>query len=169
MQFDIFILPFDIGLYFILIYAVTRCIIWFRGLSRQDKLRLQRGFFGRAFGQSLKDIFMESLIHRRIFKTNWRLGYMHMSLAFGWFLLILFGTIEADFFGEKHLNPPSTAIFFKFFHPEHGRTGFEAVYAFLMDLILAFILSGLLIAVFKRFSSRIVGIKRTTRLNPLIK
>ncbi len=106
MQFDLFIVPFNIGLYFILIYSVTRSVIWFRGLSRQDKLRLQRGFFGRAFGQSLREIFMESLIHRKILKTNFRLGYMHMSLAFGWFLLILFGTIEADFFGEKHLNPP---------------------------------------------------------------
>ncbi|MCK7533881.1 MAG: hypothetical protein MZV63_24055 [Marinilabiliales bacterium] len=51
-----------------------------------------------------------------------------MSLAFGWFLLIFFGTIEADIFGDKHLNPPYKAIFFKFFNPEHGRTGFEAVY-----------------------------------------
>ena len=65
---------------------------------------------------------------------------MHISLAFGWFLLIFFGTIEADIFGTKHLNPPYKAIFFRFFNPEHGRMGFEAVYAFFMDLILAFIL-----------------------------
>ena len=79
---------------------------------------------------------------------------MHMSLAFGWFLLIFFGTIEADIFGDKHLNAPYKAIFFRFFNPEHGRMGFEAVYGFLMDLILAFILSGLLLAVIKRFYSR---------------
>ena len=79
---------------------------------------------------------------------------MHMSLAFGWFLLILFGTIEADIFGAKHLNAPYKAIFFRFFNPEHGRMGFEAVYGFLMDLILAFILSGLLLAVIKRFYSK---------------
>lgn len=164
MQFDLFVIPFNIGLYFIIIYAVTRSIIWFRDLSRQDKLRLQRGFFGQAFVQSLKDIFMESLIHRKILKTNFRLGYMHMSLAFGWFLLILMGTIEADIFGEKHLNPPYKAIFFKFFNPEHGRTPIEAAYGFVMDLILAFILSGLLLAVFKRLSSRVVGMKKTTRL-----
>lgn len=164
MQFDLFVIPFNIGLYFIIIYAVTRCIIWFRDLSRQDKLRLQRGFFGRAFMQSLKDIFMESLIHRKILKTNFRLGYMHMSLAFGWFLLILLGTIEADIFGEKHLNPPYKAIFFKFFNPEHGRIPIEAAFGFVMDLVLAFILSGLLLAVIKRFSSRVVGMKKTTRL-----
>ena len=164
MQFDPFIIPFNIGLYFILMYVVTRSVIWFRDLSRPDKLRLQRGFFGIAFGMSLKEIFMESLIHRKILKTNLRLGYMHMSLAFGWFLLIFFGTVEADIFGTKHLNAPYKAIFFRFFNPDHGRTGFEAVYGFLMDLILAFILSGLLLAVIKRFYSKIVGMKKTTRL-----
>jgi Fe-S oxidoreductase len=164
MQFDPFVIPFNLGLYFILIYAVARSIMWFRELSRPDKLRLQRGFFGKAFGQSLKEIFLESLIHRKILKTNFRLGYMHMSLAFGWFLLILLGTFEADIFGEKHLNPPYKAIFFKFFNPDHGKTFFEAGYSFLMDLILAFILSGLLLAVIKRFSSKVVGMRKTTRL-----
>jgi Fe-S oxidoreductase len=164
MQFDPFVIPFNIGLYFILIYVVVRSVIWFMDLSRPDKLRLQRGFFGRPFVLSLKEIFLESLIHRKILKTNLRLGYMHMSLAFGWFLLILFGTIEADIFGEKHLNAPYKAIFFRFFNPEHGRMGFEAAYGFLMDLILAFVLSGLFLAVFKRFYSRIVGMKKTTRL-----
>lgn len=169
MQFDPFVIPFNIGLYFIIIYAVVRSIRWFRDLSRADKLRLQRGFFGRAFGQSIKEIFMESLIHRKILKSNFRLGYMHLSLAFGWFLLILFGTMEADIFGEKHLNAPYKAIFFKFFNPDHGRAGFEAVYSFWMDLILAFILSGLLIAIIKRFSSGIVGMKKTTKLKNIDK
>jgi Fe-S oxidoreductase len=164
MHFDPFVIPFNIGLYFILIYTVVRCITWFRDLSRPDKLRLQRGFFGRAFGQSLKEIFMESLLHRRILKTNLRLGYMHMSLAFGWFLLILFGTIEADIFSQNHLNAPYKAIFFKFFNPTHGQTEFERAYSFMMDFILAFILSGLLLAILKRFSSKVVGLKKTTKL-----
>jgi ferredoxin len=169
MQFNPFVIPFNLGLYFILFYVLTRSLIWFRSLSKPDKLRLQRGFFGKAFGQSLKEIFLESLLHLRILKSNFRLGYMHMSLAFGWFLLILFGTIEADVFGEKHLNAPYKAIFFKFFNPEHGRQGFEAFYSFLMDLILAFVLSGLLLAVIKRFSSKVVGMKKTTRLKFLDK
>lgn len=169
MKFDPFVIPFNIGLYFILIYAVVRSIIWFRALSRPDKLRLQRGFFGRAFGQSIKEIFLESLIHRKIFRRNFWLGYMHMSLAFGWFLLILFGTIEADIFGDSHLNSPYKAIFFKFFNPVHGTTGIEAAYTFLMDLILAFILTGLLLAIIKRFYSRVVGMRKTTKLKALDK
>lgn len=167
MRFDPFVIPFNIGLYFILIFAVVRSVVWFRQLSRPDKLRLQRGFFGRAFGQSIREIFMESLIHRKILKSNFRLGYMHMSLAFGWFLLIVLGTIEADIFGDSHLNPPSRAIFFRFFHPDHGKTFFESAYGFVMDLILAFILSGLTLAIIKRFSSRVVGMKKTTRHKPL--
>ena len=163
MRSDLFILPFNLGLYFILLYVVARSVIWFRDLSRADKLRLQRGFFGRAFAQSLKEIFYESLLHRKIFKINPLLGYMHMSLAFGWFLLILFGTIEADILGERHLNPPHKAIFFKFYSPDPASTHIEHFFAFLMDLLLAFILSGLLIAIIKRIRSSVVGMKKTTR------
>jgi Fe-S oxidoreductase len=163
MNSELFIIPFNLGLYFILIYSVVRSTVWFRDLSRSDKLRLQRGFFGRPFMQSIREIFMESLLHRKIFRKNPVLGYMHMSLAFGWFMLIVFGTIEADFFGEKHLNPPSHAIFFRWFNPGHGETGFAGVYNFWMDLLLAFILSGLLLAIIKRFIPGMMGMKKTTR------
>jgi Fe-S oxidoreductase/membrane protein implicated in regulation of membrane protease activity len=163
MNSDLFVWPFNLGLYFILIYSVVRITIWFRGLSRTDKLRLQRGFFGMPFMQSIRDIFMESLLHRRIFKRNPVLGYMHMSLAFGWFLLIVFGTIEADLFGAKHFNPPSHAIFFRWFNPEHGAAGLARLYSFWMDFLLAFILSGLLLAVIKRFIPGMMGMKKTTR------
>ncbi len=163
MKSDLFIWPFNLGLFFILIYSVVRSVVWFRKLSRPDKLRLQRGFFGRPFMQSLGEIVRESLLHRRIFKVNPLLGYMHMSLAFGWFLLIVFGTIEADIFGEKHLNPPAHAIFFRFYNPEHGGAGFAQVFNFWMDLLLAFILSGLLLAIIKRFIPNAVGMKKRTR------
>lgn len=164
MQFNPFVIPFNLGLYFIILYVIARSVIWFRDLPRTDKLRLQRGFFGRPFVLSLKEIFMEGLIHRKIFKRNPVLGYMHMSLAFGWFLLILFGTIQADFLGDQHLNPPYKAIFYRYFNPTHAESGLAGFFSFLMDLILAIILSGLLIAIIKRFWSRIVGMKRTTRL-----
>ncbi|MDM8003470.1 MAG: (Fe-S)-binding protein [Bacteroidota bacterium] len=163
MNSELFTVPFNLGLYFILIYSVVRSTVWFRNLSRPDKLRLQRGFFGRPFMDSLKEIFMESLLHRKIFRKNPVLGYMHMSLAFGWFMLIVFGTIEADFFGERHLNPPSHAIFFRWFNPEHGAEGLARIYSFWMDLLLAFILSGLLLAVIKRFIPGMMGMKKTTK------
>lgn len=163
MNSDLFVIPFNLGLYFILIYAVVRSTIWFRQLSRADKLRLQRGFFGFPFMQSLREIFMESLLHRRIFRRNPVLGYMHMSLAFGWFLLIVFGTIEADMFGARHLNPPAHAIFFRWFNPGHGTSLLERAYSFWMDFLLAFILSGLLLAIIKRFIPGMMGMKKTTK------
>jgi Fe-S oxidoreductase len=163
MNSDLFVIPFNLGLFFILIYSVVRSTVWFRDLSRSDKLRLQRGFFGIPFMQSIREIFMESLLHRKIFRKNPVLGYMHMSLAFGWFLLIVFGTIEADFFGERHLNPPSHAIFFRWFNPGHGAEGLARLYGFWMDLILAFILSGMLLAVLKRFIPGMMGMKKTTK------
>ncbi len=163
MNSELFTIPFNLGLYFILIYSVVRSTVWFRNLSRPDKLRLQRGFFGKPFMDSLREIFMESLLHRKIFRKNPVLGYMHMSLAFGWFLLIVFGTIEADFFGARHLNPPSHAIFFRWFNPEHGSEGLARIYSFWMDLLLAFILSGLLLAVIKRFIPGMMGMKKTTK------
>ena len=94
---------------------------------------------------------------------------MHVSMAFGWFLLIVFGTLEADIFGTKHLNAPYKAIFFKFFNPEHGMSGFEAVYSFWMDFLLAVILSGLVLAIIKRITSKVVGLKKTTKLKALDK
>ena len=163
MNSDIFTLPFNIGIYFILIYSVVRSTMWFRSLSRADKLRLQRGFFGRPFMQSIREIFMESLLHRKVFRKNPVLGYMHMSLAFGWFLLIVFGTIESDFFGARHLNPPSHAIFFRWYNPGHGSEGLASIYNQWMDFILAFILSGLLLAMIKRFVPVLMGMKKTTK------
>ena len=74
MNSELFVIPFNLGLYFILIYSVIRSVAWFRDLSRTDKLRLQRGFFGMPFMQSIKEIFNESLLHRRIaWRAFWAL------------------------------------------------------------------------------------------------
>ncbi|MGB8357335.1 MAG: (Fe-S)-binding protein [Bacteroidales bacterium] len=163
MNSELFVIPFNFGLYFILIYSVVRSTVWFRNLSRADKLRLQRGFFGKPFMQSIREIFMESLLHRKMFKRNPVLGYMHMSLAFGWFLLIVFGTIEADSFSARHFNPPSHSIFFRAYNPGNGASGLENVFGFWMDFLLAFILSGLLLAMLKRFIPGMMGMKKTTK------
>src|SRR5665647_1616656 len=104
-----------------------------------------------------------SMVPKTIRRNHPKARLMHMSLAFGWFLLIVFGTIEADFFSARHLNPPSHAIFFRWYNPEHGASGFPAVFSFWMDLLLAFILSGLLLAMVKRFIPGMMGMKKTTK------
>lgn len=164
-----FVIPFNIGLYFILIYAIVRIVFWIIRFSRQDRLRLQRGLFGKPIILSIKEIFLESLVHRKIWKENPRLGYMHSCFALGWFLLIVCGTVEASLFGTQAINPAYKSIFFKYFHPVAATTLFEKTYMLLMDIILAYILSGVVIAVVKRFYSRIVGMKKTTHLKPIDK
>lgn len=64
------------------------------------------------------------------------------------------------------LNPPYFAIFFRFFHPAQETFPFHRLFAFLTDFLLLFILSGLLLAWLKRFYSRIVGMKKTTKHRP---
>ena len=102
----------------------------------------------------------ESLLHRRIFKVNPLLGYMHMSLAFGWFLLIAVGWIETIAYLGFRYVPLQGHVFFKYF-----ATGLEhkPVFDFLMDLLLLFVLSGVALAWGKRVYSRAMGMRRTTK------
>lgn len=62
--------------------------------ARADKKRILFGLPTRRTLAAVWEVISESLLHRRIFKVNPLLGYMHMSLAFGWFLLIAVGWIE---------------------------------------------------------------------------
>ena len=39
--------------------------------------------------KNVKDIFCDCLLHVKIWKRNKLLGYMHSSIAFGWFMLIV--------------------------------------------------------------------------------
>src|SRR5665647_1201940 len=95
MKFDLFVLPFTSGLLFLLGYLMVTYARWFKQMNRTDRSKVITGFFSfRLFG-ALREIFSESLLHRRIFLKNRLLGYMHMSLAFGWFLLIAVGNIES--------------------------------------------------------------------------
>ena len=81
------------------------------------------------------------------------LGYMHMTFAFGWFLLIVVGKIESMVYHTSAFNPPYFAIFFRYFHPAKETFPYSEFFAFLMDLILTFLLIGILLAVTKRFCS----------------
>jgi Fe-S oxidoreductase len=116
--------------------------------------------------KSLKEVVMESLVHNKIFRTNPFLGYMHACFGLGWFLLIVVGKTESMVYHTSFFNPPYFAIFFRFFHPAKEPFPGSEVFAFLMDLILLFILTGLLLAVLKRLYSRIVGLKKTTKHRP---
>lgn len=164
MGFDLFVIPFTAGLAFLLLWFLYKTAVWLYNLSRVDRILLRRGIFSGKTIRSVKEVFLESLLHRKIFRTNPLLGYMHMSLAFGWFLLILAGNIEAMLFRPATVHPPYYPIFFRFFEPEAAEFPGAKAFEFIMDFLLLFILSGVALALFKRIRSRTLGMKKTTRL-----
>ena len=115
MIFNWFVIPFVVGLIFIILYVVGRFTQWTMKLSVSDKKLFRKNFFSRRIFGVFKEIFLESLLHRKIFKTNILLGFMHMSFAFGWFLLIFVGTIESKVHEAHAFNAPYNPIFFQFF------------------------------------------------------
>ncbi len=111
---------------------------------------------------------MESLLHRKMFRKNALLGYMHMSFAFGWFLLIVCGNLESRVYSKVHVNPPYYPIFLKFFVSDRHVLAHEVLsvpgfFRLMMDLILLFVLTGLFLAIIKRASSHWFGLKKTSK------
>lgn len=163
-KFDWFVLPFSLGLITLIIILMIKYIKWLKNLPQIELTKVRRGIFSFRSIFALKDIFMECLLHRKIFRVNPLLGYMHSSLAFGWFLLILFGNWESRIFYQGHLSPPYIPIFFRFFNPNPHHFVSAGMFSFLMDFTLLIVLSGVLLAWLKRMSSRIFGMKKTTVL-----
>jgi len=159
-----FIWPFTIGLLFISSFLVFIIGIWISSLSKIDKSRIVHSIFTRKSLLSIRETVMESLLHRKIFRKNPVLGYMHMSLAFGWFLLIVVGHIEAVNHYHSFSVPAYKAIFFRYFVTEPEVTLSGKILAASMDIILIFVLSGVLLAYYKRFNRRVFGMKKTTKL-----
>ncbi|MDL2231433.1 (Fe-S)-binding protein [Porphyromonadaceae bacterium OttesenSCG-928-L07] len=166
MYYDNFVLPFVIGLYSLLIYLAIKYIRWIRTFPKADKLRIIKGLFTTKTLRSIREIITESIVHNKIFRTNPFLGYMHMCFGLGWFLLIVVGKIESTVYHTSLFNPPYFAIFFRFFHPANETFPGSNTFAFLMDFILLFILSGVFLAWMKRLYSRVVGLKKTTKHRP---
>ena len=171
MTFDLFVLPFFIGLLFMLGVLVVKYSRWIAMMDGPDRVKAGMALFSvTCWLKTIREIFMESLLHRRMFKRNPLLGYMHMSFALGWFLLIVMGNLESRVYSGGHINPPYYPIFLKFFIHDKRVLPFEiftlpGIFRFTMDLLLLYILSGLVLAFFKRTRSRWFGMKRTTVQN----
>jgi len=166
MNYDPFVLPFTIGsivLFAILLYYY---LTWISRISYKERGKIWKGIFSKKLFISIKEVFQESLFHRKIFRVNPVLGYMHTSLAFGWFLLIIAGTVESKMNSTKAFNMPYEPIFFKFFQIDRTVSAFPNTFNFIMDFLLLIILTGVMLAVIKRFYSKLFGMKRTTKLKP---
>lgn len=163
MNFDPFVLPFVIGIVFLLVVLVWRYFKWLDELEISDRYKFFKGLFSVNFLKAVKDVFTESLLHTRIFKVNFFLGFMHMSFAFFWFLLIVVGSFESKLFARYPFNAPYDPVFFKFFNHDTSSLASHKYFAFFMDLFLLMILIALLLAIFKKFYSYFFGMKKTTR------
>ena len=164
LSFDLFVLPFTIGIAYIVLYCTIGIVRIIREMPAEDRRKLYRSLFSVKVFSSIKEIFLECLIHRKIFKKNALLGYMHMSIAFGWFMMIFLAHIEVKLFAPHRFNLPYYPIFFRYFTVITENTLKGAFFFFLMDFFLLMTLSGIGLAIFKRIRSRIFGMKRTTRL-----
>ncbi|MFH1005503.1 MAG: (Fe-S)-binding protein [Bacteroidota bacterium] len=162
--FDPFVIPFSAGVIFLFVVLVVKYFRWISNIEEDEKKKIWKGIFSVKLFISLKEIFLECLIHRKIFKVNPVLGFMHMNFAFGWVLLIIVGTIESKTYSHKAFNAPWKPIFFRFFNYDVSHFLPFNLFAFITDFLLLIILFSVLLAVIKRTRSQIFGIKKTTKL-----
>lgn len=168
MTFDLFVLPFFLGLITLMVILSVKYTRWIKGFLQSDRDLMRKGLFTKKSLDAAGEVFMESLLHRKMFRRNALLGYMHMSFAFGWFLLIVCGNLESRIYSKVHLNPPYYPIFLKFFVADehvlsHELMSIPGVFRLLMDMFLLLILSGLALALIKRASSHWFGLRKTTK------
>lgn len=158
-----FCIPFIVGATVMFAVIAIKYVTWLRRLPKSDLMLIAKGIATPRTLGAVWEVVRESLLHRRIFRVNPLLGYMHMSLAFGWFLLIVVGWIETVAYLGLRWVPLQGHVFFKYFMPMNGITGHKPLFDLVMDLLLLFVLSGVALAWFKRFRSRSLGMKRTTK------
>jgi Fe-S oxidoreductase len=163
MNYHPFVLPFFIGSLALFGMLIYQYIKWLAAFRNSDRRKILKAIFSLKIFGMIGEIFSESLLHRKIFKINTKLGFMHMSFAFGWFLLILLGTFEMKFQSHFEFNYPWEPIFFQYFIRESGGFPFARFFEITTDLLLAILLTGVVMAWSKRFYSRIFGLKKTTR------
>jgi Fe-S oxidoreductase len=160
-----FVLPFTIALALVMIFLGVALIRLIANLPRRERIKLFRLFNPGILLKTIKDIIADSLIHVKIFKRNLLLGYMHSSIAFGWFMLILVGHIEVMIYTPHRTGILYYPVFFRFFVMETQETLRGAFFFFLMDFFLLVVLSGVTLAIIKRFRSMLLGMRRTTKLS----
>lgn len=159
-----FVLPFMLGMIFILIYLLVAIIRVIIQLPPKDRKRYLLSLINPVIlVKDIKDIICDVLLHVKIWKRKPLLGYMHSSIAFGWFMIILIGHIETFLYVPERAGLLYYPIFFRFFMMETNHTLQGALLFFLMDFFLLVILSGIALAMFKRIRSRALGMRRTTR------
>ena len=163
--YDPFVLTFVFGMTFVLVYCLVALVKILIQLKPADRQKFALSLITpTTIAKNIRDLFCDCLFHVKLWKRNKVLGYMHSSIAFGWFMIILLGHVETILYIPERLHKLYYPIFFRYFMEVKGETLQGSFFFFLMDFFLLVILSGITIAIIKRFRSRIVGMRRTTKL-----
>ncbi len=163
MYYDHFVLPFSIGLLFLLVFIIIKFLVWIFRMPAGDIRTFFRGVFSVKLIKAGWEMIREGLLHRNMYRVNPLLGYMHMSFAFGWFMLIAMGNLETRMLSGSEMNPPYYPIFFKYFEMQPIAWKWASVFSFIMDLLLLYVLTGFVLVLIKRIRRRFFGMRRATR------
>lgn len=162
--FNPFVIPFLVGMAFVLSYFAFFIIRMFLQLSVEDRKKLLLSFLNpKILAKDIRDLFCDCLFHVKLWKRNPLLGYMHSSIAFGWFMLIVLGHLEVILFVPTRINLFYYPIFFNFFVAESNETMNGSLLFFLSDFFLLVVLSGIALAMIKRVRLRLFGMRRPVR------
>ncbi len=165
-----FVIPFVVGISFMLVWLTIGLIRLLARIPAEDRRRLWKSLVTpKTAVRNIRDLFCDCLFHTKIWKRKPLLGYMHSSIAFGWFMLIVLGHIEVALFVPKHLAWTDGGLFYPIFYrffvwinPGHV-TLRGSFFFFLMDFFLLYVLTGVGMAMFKRFRSIVLGMRHTTK------
>lgn len=162
--FNSFVTPFMLGMIFVLVWCLIGACKVLLELPGQDRKKLFLSFLNpKIMAKNVKDWFCDCLFHVKLWKRNKILGYMHSSIAFGWFMIIIIGHIEVFLYVPDRIHRLWYPIFFRYFVAVSDSTMKGSLLFFLMDFFLFIILSGIVLAIIKRVHSRLFGMRRTTR------
>ena len=171
--FDPFVLPFVISMTFVLLYCIIGMIRIIFQLPKEDRRKFLRSLiYPKSAWKTFRDLVNDCLLHTKIWKRKPLLGYMHMSIALGWFMIITVGHFESVAFSPlrglevpfmpKLMSNLYLPIFFRYFAIENLSLKAQ-IFSFLMDFFLLMIISGIFIAAGKKKKPRKVGLKRVTK------
>lgn len=155
-----------VGMLFVLGYCLIGTVRIITELPASDRRKFFLSLINpKIMAKNVRDWFCDCLFHVKLWKRNRLLGYMHSSIAFGWFMLIVIGHIEVFLYTPDRIHKIWYPIFFRYFVAVTDNTMKGSFFFFLMDFFLLIILSGILLAIIKRVRSRLFGMRRTTRLS----
>ena len=165
-----FVIPFVVGISFMLVWLTVGLFRLLAMIPSEDRRLFWKSLINPKIAlKNIKDLFCDCLFHTKIWKRKPLLGYMHSSIAFGWFMLIVLGHLEVALFVPKHLAWTDGGLFYPIFYrffvwinPGHV-TLRGWFFFFLMDFFLLYVLTGVGMAIFKRFRSIVLGMRHTTK------